>query len=122
MYACATLQNLCHDPGWSQIVVAHGLQPRIEELVAGAVVHAMLCEAVAKAPTRILLSAGGAAAVTSVVDGALSAVVARAPPMKKRCVHHIRLALRVRGDGEVRKDGTSGDVDELARSRRRLRH
>ena len=32
MYACATLQNLCHDPGWSQIVVAHGLQPRIEEL------------------------------------------------------------------------------------------
>ena len=31
-FACAALQNLCHEPVWSELVMAHGKQARLEEL------------------------------------------------------------------------------------------
>lgn len=33
-YACAALQNLCHDPEWSQVLLDQGVVMRLEELVA----------------------------------------------------------------------------------------
>ena len=32
-YACAALQNLCHDPEWSQVLLDEGVVSRLEELV-----------------------------------------------------------------------------------------
>ena len=31
--ACAALQNLCHDPEWSQVLLDQGVVSRLEELV-----------------------------------------------------------------------------------------
>jgi hypothetical protein len=34
MYACGTLQNLCHHSGWARVLVANGVHHRLEEVIA----------------------------------------------------------------------------------------
>ena len=34
--ACATLQNLCHDPVWSEVAAQHGIVPKLEQLASHA--------------------------------------------------------------------------------------
>lgn len=56
-FACAALQNLCHEPVWSELVMAHGKQQRLEELT----LHddPMVVRCAARSPRPIRLTFGG---------------------------------------------------------------
>ena len=92
LYACGTLQNLCHDDDWSRLLIAHEVEKRLEVLINHE--DTRVAHYAAGALKNMLTRVGKAVELSGLSDDALAAIEHRERDAKLTALRQKR-AIRI---------------------------